>query len=86
MAQTRSRKLTMLTPAEDKAWVFYFCYFLDEGKGDDEADKLAWREMHREFRRLRGFDGCLPEVRGQRADAKWSALPVVVQREPKIES
>jgi hypothetical protein len=54
----KKRKLAVLTPAEEKAWQFAFEFYLDDGLTDDEADSLAWRDVQREFPRLRAFDGC----------------------------
>jgi len=54
------KRRAKLTVHEDKCWVFYFCSFLNEGKTDLQADKLAWRDMLLEFPRLRAYDGCLP--------------------------
>ena len=76
----RSKKLTMLTPHEDHCWVFAFCFYLDRGKSDEQACRLAWRDLQMEFPRLHGFDGCLPEVRGQNPHTKWSRLPVVIEK------
>ncbi len=75
---SKSRKLTMLTPHEDHCWVFAFNFYCEQGKTDEQADKLAWRDMQMEFPRLRGFDGCLPDVRGNDPNAKWSRLPVAI--------
>ncbi len=52
----RKRRATF-TPREDRCWVFAFRYYLDEGKTDAEADRLAWKEMLSEFPRLRFYDG-----------------------------
>ena len=57
----RAKKLANLVFSEDKCWVFYFCYFLDQGKTDLEADRLAWRDIQREFPRLRKYRGCRAE-------------------------
>lgn len=76
----KSRKLTMLTPYEDHCWNFAFSYYLDKDRNDAEACGLAWRDLQLEFPRLRGFDGCLAEVRGKNPNAKWSPLPVVIGR------
>lgn len=54
------KKLATLTPEENKAWEFAFSYYLDEGKDDDEADRLAWEDIQKEFPRLKDFDGCKP--------------------------
>jgi len=54
------RRRAKLTPWEDHCWVFAFCYYLDEGKTDGQADRLAWRDMLSEFPRLRFYDGCEP--------------------------
>jgi hypothetical protein len=56
----KKKRRATLTPWEDHCWVFYFCYYLDEGKSDDEADQLTWRDMLSEFPRLRFYDGCEP--------------------------
>ena len=57
----KRRRFAKLTPWEDHCWVFAFCYYVDsEGKTDDEADKLTWRDMLSEFPRLRFYDGCEP--------------------------
>jgi hypothetical protein len=54
------RKLATLTPYEDKCWVFAFCFYLDEGRSDAQADRLAWGELQLEFPRLRRYQGCNP--------------------------
>jgi hypothetical protein len=58
MAEKRKR-LARLTPQEDRAWVIAFCYYVDEGRADLEADRLAWRDVCDEFPRLKRFNGCL---------------------------
>lgn len=50
----------MLTPLEDKCWVFAFVYYVDLGYSDLEADKRTWRDMLVDFPRLRKYDGCKP--------------------------
>jgi len=52
------RKLARLSPYEDKCWVFALCYWLDRGKTDDEASRLAWRDVQLEFPRLQKYEGC----------------------------
>ena len=54
----RTKNLATLSPYEDKSWVFAFNYYLDRGKSQRDADKLAWRDMQLEFPRLRECDGC----------------------------
>ena len=56
----RKRRLATLNPYEDKCWVFAFCYYMDRGKTELQADKLAWRDLREEFPRLRKYDGCKP--------------------------
>jgi hypothetical protein len=56
----RARRLATLTAYEDHCWVFAFCFYLDDGKADLAADRLAWRDMCLEFPRLRKYDGCKP--------------------------
>jgi hypothetical protein len=60
MPKKNAKKLATLTPEEDKAWVFAFNYYLEEGKTENQADKMAWRDLKKEFPRLREFDGCKP--------------------------
>jgi hypothetical protein len=52
------KKLARLNPYEDKCWVFAFCYYLDRGRSERQADKLAWRDLQKEFPRLRNYKGC----------------------------
>ena len=52
------KKVATLSPYEDKCWVFAFCFYLDEGKTDPQADELAWRDMQLEFPRLGKYHGC----------------------------
>jgi hypothetical protein len=56
----QKKKLARLSPAENRAWVFAFCYYVDEGHSDLGADKLAWRDICEEFPPLRKYDGYLP--------------------------
>ncbi len=58
--RTVVRRLARLTPYEEKCWVFGFCFYLDEGKSDFQADRLAWRDLQLEFPRLRKYEGCNP--------------------------
>jgi hypothetical protein len=46
-----------LTAAEEKAWEHAFSYYLDQKKGQMKADKLAWRDLQKEFPRLKKYDG-----------------------------
>ena len=57
---TKRSKRAKLTPHEDRCWEFAFCYYVDEGRSDLEADRLAWRDMCEEFPRLRNYGECLP--------------------------
>ncbi len=54
------RNLATLNPFEDKCWVFAFNYYLDRGKSQREADKLAWEDLQVQFPRLPKYDGCKP--------------------------
>jgi hypothetical protein len=56
----RGKRRAKLTLLEDHCWVFALCYYLDEGKTDAEADRLAWRDTLSQFPRLRFYDGCEP--------------------------
>jgi hypothetical protein len=55
--KTRKR-LAEFTPEENHAWEFAFCFYLENGKTDLQADKLAWLDIVLEFPRLAKFDGC----------------------------
>ena len=54
------KRRARLTVYEDYCWVHAFCFYTDNSYTGLQADKRAWRDMCREFPRLRGFDGCLP--------------------------
>ena len=54
----KERRLAVLSPYEDKCWVFAFCFYLDQGRSDRVADKFAWRDLQREFVRLLKYEGC----------------------------
>jgi hypothetical protein len=58
--KTTRRRLARLTPYEDHSWIIVFCYYIDAGKSDLQADGLAWRDMCLEFPRLLLCDGCKP--------------------------
>jgi hypothetical protein len=50
-----------LTPEEERAWEFAFqFYVLSENKNNATADRLAWRDVQKEFPRLRKYDGAEP--------------------------
>jgi hypothetical protein len=50
-------RIAALSDEENHAWEFAFCFYLDAGRSEIEADKLAWRDLIREFRRLRSYRG-----------------------------
>jgi hypothetical protein len=51
------RKIATLTSEENHAWEFAFCFYLEDGKSDLQADRLAWRDLVLEFARLKKHDG-----------------------------
>lgn len=57
--KSKAPKLATLTPAEDKAWVKAFCFYLQD-HSVTEADRLTWRDLVKEFPRLRQYDGAKP--------------------------
>jgi hypothetical protein len=75
------KKLTVLSAAEDHSWCWAWAFYVGEGHSDEEAAELAWKDVQIEFPRLRTFDGCLA-VCSKNRDAKWSKLPVVIERLP----
>jgi hypothetical protein len=55
------RKLARLNAAEEHVWEHAFRYHVIDGKqGQDRAAYLAWRDLQREFPRLREYDGARP--------------------------
>ncbi|HTV43126.1 MAG TPA: hypothetical protein VMF08_21355 [Candidatus Sulfotelmatobacter sp.] len=52
------KKTAELTAEENHAWEFAFCFYLNGGKSEFKADKLAWRDLRLEFPRLKRFAGC----------------------------
>ena len=59
-ADAPRRKLATLTPLENHAWEHAFAFHLDAGHADKMADSLAWRDVQKEFPRLKQFDGAKP--------------------------
>lgn len=60
------RKRTKLTPEEDRAWEKAFQFHVDAGKSSSRADRAAWRDIAKEFPRLKGFKGAKPNSRKRR--------------------
>ena len=55
------RKLAKLTAVEERAWEHAWRYHAIDGKqGQDRAANRAWRDLQREFPRLREYDGARP--------------------------
>jgi len=52
------KRIATLNAQENHAWEFAFCFHLDDGKADLQADKLAWRDLRSEFPRLTKYKGC----------------------------
>lgn len=57
-----------LTPAQDKVWVKAFTFYLEEGKTDAQADRLAWRDLIAEFPELKKFSGAHPNPAWMKID------------------
>jgi hypothetical protein len=53
-----SKRIATLNAQENHAWEFAFCFHLDVGKTDLQADKLAWRDLLSEFPGLGKYAGC----------------------------
>jgi hypothetical protein len=51
------RKLAKLTPLEEKAWESAFRFHRVARKSETRAANAAWRDLQREFPRLRRYDG-----------------------------
>lgn len=56
----KQRKLARFTDAEEKIWLAAFYFHKDRGLTDDAADQRAWRDVVKEFPRLKSYDGALP--------------------------
>jgi DNA repair ATPase RecN len=56
----RARKTAVLTPQEDKAWVDEFSYAKEQGKDDVQADAQAFRQVRKQFPRLRKYSRLAP--------------------------
>lgn len=54
----KSNRIATLTAVENYAWEFAFCYYVQDGKTDLQADKLAWRDLLLEFPRIKRYSGC----------------------------
>jgi hypothetical protein len=55
------RKLARLNAIEERAWEHAFHYHVNIAKqGQDRAANRAWRDLQREFPRLRKYDGARP--------------------------
>jgi len=54
------RKLAKLNAIEERAWEAAFRFHCVAGKSDTRATNAAWRDLQREFPRLRKFDGAKP--------------------------
>jgi hypothetical protein len=55
------RRLATFTPAEEHAWQSAFEYHLNVSKqGQDRACNRAWRDVQKEFPRLKKYDGARP--------------------------
>ena len=54
------QKLARLNGAESSAWLKAFQYHVDAGCGQARADRRAWRDIRKEFPRLKKYDGARP--------------------------
>lgn len=59
MASGKDKKRAELTDKEEGAWNFAMEYYLNEGKSDEEADELAWKDIQQEFPRLKKYKGII---------------------------
>jgi hypothetical protein len=73
MTARKFKPLAQLTVEEEKVWQQAFGYHLDSGKqGQDRAGARAWRDVQKEFPRLKDYRGALPT---EAADLKH--VPVI---------
>ncbi len=56
--EKKAKRLAVLNPQEDKCWVFAFCYYVDSGETEDQADKFAWRDLQLDFPRFSKYSQC----------------------------
>ncbi|MCK4545424.1 hypothetical protein KAU43_07785 [candidate division WOR-3 bacterium] len=52
-----NKRLTKLTPKEERAWDFAWTFYEDEYPDDNERAEKIWEDLQLEFPRLRKFDG-----------------------------
>lgn len=53
-------KLARLNVAESRAWLRAFQYHVDSGCGPIRAGQRTWRDIQKEFPRLKKYDGARP--------------------------
>lgn len=56
MAKKKKLKVCKLNKKQDKVWTNAFEFYLDEGKSETQADKLAFRDLVKEFKKLKKCD------------------------------
>lgn len=49
-------KICKLTKKQNKIWISAFSFYLDEGKNQSQADKLAFKDLIKEFPKLKKCD------------------------------
>lgn len=56
--KTKIKKLATLTPEENSAWENAFAFYAEAP--EIKADELAWRDVQKQFPRLKKYDGAKP--------------------------
>lgn len=59
-ARSNPKRKARLTPQQDRVWEKAFAFYVDEGKSDAQADRLAWRDLVAEFPELKKHSGAHP--------------------------
>jgi hypothetical protein len=56
----KHKRLAKLNAKEESAWTFAFEFYVVQNKSNKVADRLAWRDVVKEFPRLAKYDGAKP--------------------------
>jgi len=52
------KRLAVLTAEENRDWEDYFCWYLNNGWPETEADENSWKDLQAKHDGLKHYDGC----------------------------
>jgi hypothetical protein len=55
------KKRATLTAEENHDWEEFFCWYLNNGWTEEQADESAWNNLQAKYERLKHYDGFKPE-------------------------